>query len=161
MKNFPVLFVLSVLFAGAALAQESAAPPPAVFTVEAGADRDVVMPGKTYLSGFASYRSNAARPGGGRRAGGPGGASSGTGPGITVAWSKASGPGAVTFADATRAETTATFSQTGVYVLSLTGRNFGWLPTQADEAMAHIAKAIRESQSDGTYSARPWLDDDE
>jgi DUF1680 family protein len=119
MKKFAVVFVLPVLLAVAAFAQPNTAPAPAVFTVDAGADRDVVMPGKTCLSGFASYRSSAARPGGARR-----GASSPTGPGVTVAWSKASGPGTVTFADPTRAETTAAFSQTGVYVLSFAGRNF-------------------------------------
>jgi hypothetical protein len=33
---------------------------------------------------------------------------------------------------------------------------------QAARAVADIiARAIRESQSDGTYSARSWLDDDE
>ncbi|MGD0640593.1 MAG: flagellar protein FlgN [Roseiarcus sp.] len=33
---------------------------------------------------------------------------------------------------------------------------------QAAQAVSNIiARAIRESQSDGTYSAQPWLDDDE
>jgi hypothetical protein len=33
---------------------------------------------------------------------------------------------------------------------------------QAAQAVSEIiARAIRESQSDGTYSARPWLDDEE
>jgi len=42
--------------------------------------------------------------------------------------------------------------------------NHRMLHTQLKAARAVseiIAKAIRESQSDGTYSARPWLDDDE
>jgi hypothetical protein len=40
---------------------------------------------------------------------------------LTSAWSVVTGPGAVTFADASHASTTATFSTTGVYVLRLTG----------------------------------------
>jgi len=39
---------------------------------------------------------------------------------LSVAWNKVSGPGTVTFADAQRANTTATFSAPGEYVLRLT-----------------------------------------
>ena len=39
---------------------------------------------------------------------------------MTVQWSKVSGSGDVTFADATSRTTSATFSATGVYVLRLT-----------------------------------------
>lgn len=39
---------------------------------------------------------------------------------LTFSWTKVSGPGNVTFADSTKANTTATFSATGVYVLRLT-----------------------------------------
>lgn len=39
---------------------------------------------------------------------------------LTIAWSKVSGPGVVTFASANAAGTTATFSLPGVYILSLT-----------------------------------------
>jgi hypothetical protein len=113
---------------GAARAQENAstdstaaapAPPP-VLTVQAGEDRDVIMPGKTYLNGFAGYRSTAGRRGGAR---GQRGGAAVTGPVVTVAWSKVSGPGLVTFADAGQAQTTATFSKTGDYVLSFTGNS--------------------------------------
>jgi len=38
---------------------------------------------------------------------------------LTITWSKFSGPGSVTFANANAASTTATFSQTGTYVLRL------------------------------------------
>ena len=40
-----------------------------------------------------------------------------------MAWSKESGPGAVTFADPKSAVTTATFSKPGPYVLKLTANN--------------------------------------
>ena len=42
---------------------------------------------------------------------------------MTAAWSKVSGPGTVTFTDATAASTTATFSAAGSYVLRLTGND--------------------------------------
>jgi len=68
--------------------------------VDAGIDRSVVIGAHTYLSGKADWlkpsRSNVLR------------------------WTKESGPGAVTFADATAAKTTATFSAPGEYVLKLT-----------------------------------------
>ena len=69
-------------------------------TVVAGVDRVVVLGGKTYLSGNVK----------------------GLKPGSTAAvkWSKTSGPGKVTFADAQAAVTTATFSAPGDYVLKLT-----------------------------------------
>ena len=70
--------------------------PPAV---EAGVDRVVVGEGKTYLSGKVSR----VKPGRKRDLG----------------WSKTSGPGEVRFADARAAETTATFSEPGEYVLRL------------------------------------------
>src|SRR6185436_13267594 len=38
---------------------------------------------------------------------------------LTITWTKASGPGTVTFADEHAAETTATFSERGTYVLTL------------------------------------------
>ena len=131
MKKIAVLFVLPLLTAGAAFAQgtannpAAAAPtPPPVLFVDAGVDRDVVMPGKTYLSGYAGYRNPAARRGGGaRRNPGARGAAAPAGPPVTVAWSRASGPGTVTFADPLAAETTAAFSQTGLYTLSFTARN--------------------------------------
>lgn len=68
--------------------------------VNAGADRDVVLDGKTYLSGSVKFlKSN---------------------PAAKVLWSKDSGPGDVKFADAETNTTTATFSEPGDYVLKLT-----------------------------------------
>jgi len=135
MKNIVILSLASVLMTFPVYAQEAtntnttaaaeAPSPPPVLFVNAGVDRDVVMPGKTYLSGYAGYRDPAVRRGGGggRRNAGGRAAAVPTGPPVTVAWAKTSGPGTVTFADPLAAETTATFSQTGVYILSFTGSN--------------------------------------
>lgn len=67
--------------------------------VRAGVDRIVVLGGKTYLSG--GVKSLKPRE-------------------IETEWSKVSGPGEVSFADARAPETTATFSSPGDYVLKLT-----------------------------------------
>ena len=69
--------------------------PPRVY---AGVDRDVMLGGKTYLSGDVKFFK-------------PGSSSK-------LTWSKASGPGAVKFEDA-RTNVTATFSKPGDYVLKL------------------------------------------
>ncbi len=70
-------------------------------SVAVGIDRSVVVGGKTYLAG--KLRSLGKK-----------------GSGTKVAWSKASGPGKVTFADAGEPATTATFSAAGDYDLKLT-----------------------------------------
>jgi len=68
--------------------------------VNAGVDRDVMVGGKTYLSGTLKFlKSN---------------------PTAAVTWSKDSGPGRVTFEAAHTNVTTATFSKPGDYVLKLT-----------------------------------------
>jgi DUF1680 family protein len=69
-------------------------------SVDAGVDRAVVLGGKSYLSGKADWLLPAAAQ--------------------HVRWTKASGPGRVVFADAASADTTATFSMPGEYVLELT-----------------------------------------
>ncbi len=86
----------------------------------AGIDRVTVLQGKTYLRGWAGY-GNSPSAVRGRGAAAPAPVSSGPAP--TVAWSKALGPGAVTFADAKSLITTATFSTPGDYVLKLTADN--------------------------------------
>ena len=68
--------------------------------VSAGVDRDVVVGGKTYLSGSLKFL----KPG----------------QSAEVSWSKDSGPGKVEFADASAPKTAATFSEPGDYVLKLT-----------------------------------------
>ncbi len=72
-------------------------------TVEAGIDRDVVLGGKTYLDGKAEWLK----------------------PSLTsaVLWSKVSGPGRVSFAQASSPVTTATFSAPGDYVLKLSAHD--------------------------------------
>jgi len=86
----------------------------------AGIDRVTVLQGKTYLRGWAGYGNPPSTPRG-RGAVAP--APAPTGPTPTVTWSKAWGPGAVTFADAKSPITTATFSTPGDYVLKLTADN--------------------------------------
>jgi DUF1680 family protein len=84
-------------------------------TVTAGIDRCVVLGGKTYLSGTVKTLT------------GKGGVSAG------VAWSKESGPGEVSFANAGEPATTATFSAVGDYVLKLTA---GKGPLSASSTLA-------------------------
>jgi hypothetical protein len=50
---------------------------------------------------------------------------------VTIAWSKVSGPGEVTFANPTSPVTTASFSQPGTYVLRITARD-GEFTSQAE-----------------------------
>jgi DUF1680 family protein len=69
--------------------------------VRAGVDRDVMLDGKTYLSGTVKPFKSAVAA-------------------AKMTWSKASGPGAVAFADEHTNITTATFSEPGNYVLKLT-----------------------------------------
>ena len=73
--------------------------------VAAGVDRVVVEKGKTYLTGTIKQV----------KTGGAGGDAG-------LAWTKESGPGEVTFADPAAADTTATFSALGDYVLRLTSK---------------------------------------
>ncbi len=93
----------------------------------AGIDRVVMLKGKTYLSGWTGY---GAPPRRGRAGGGGTGRGAADaappvdpGPAPKTLWAKVSGPGDVAFADATAAVTTATFSKTGDYVVSVTADN--------------------------------------
>jgi hypothetical protein len=87
----------------------------------AGIDRVTILPGKTYLRGWAGYgdppRSNQNRG----RQDVPSAAPAG--PAFQAAWTKDSGPGEVKFADAKALITTAAFSTPGAYVLRLTVDN--------------------------------------
>ncbi len=89
----------------------------------AGVDRVVMKHGKTYLNGWTGYGEPPRRG----RAGGSRGAAAAppepAGPAPTTTWSKASGPGAVTFADASAPVTTATFSAPGEYLLQVVADN--------------------------------------
>jgi len=93
----------------------------APLTAVAGVDRIAVSPGKTYLNGWAGYGDPPRRERGRGAPVTPPPESPGPTP--TVTWSKESGPGAVTFADAKAPVTTATFSALGAYVLRLTVDN--------------------------------------
>ncbi|OFW11854.1 MAG: hypothetical protein A3H96_22390 [Acidobacteria bacterium RIFCSPLOWO2_02_FULL_67_36] len=88
----------------------------------AGVDRVVMNHGKTYLNGWVGYGEPPRRGRGGRGAPATPPAEP-PGPPPSVAWSKVSGPGTVTFADATAVVTTATFSTPGTYVLQATADN--------------------------------------
>jgi hypothetical protein len=88
----------------------------------AGVDRVVVLPGKTYLRGWAGYGEPPRR--GPRPRNAPADSTPApTGPTPTVLWRKRSGPGRVTFADPAALQTTATFTAPGTYVLELTADN--------------------------------------
>lgn len=99
----------------AALGERVAEP----VNVVAGVDRVVMKHGKTYLNGWAGY-GTPPRPGRGARGAA---ATAPVGPTVNTTWSKVSGPGAVTFADAHAATTTATFSLPGEYVLQASADN--------------------------------------
>lgn len=70
----------------------------------------------------------------------------------TVAWTKVSGPGTVTFANAKAADTTATFSQAGAYTLRLTANDSALtghddlVVTVADEAAETVAVTLAGPQ---------------
>ncbi len=71
--------------------------------VDAGADRQVELPAAVALDGKVEDDGLPASPGA-----------------VSIGWSKVSGPGTVEFANSAAAQTTATFSQPGTYVLRLT-----------------------------------------
>ena len=93
----------------------------APLTAIAGPDRVTVVTGKTYLNAYAGYgpppRRQPRRPAPGAPPAPP---PEPPGPPPKAAWSKVTGPGTVTFADATAPVTTATFSAPGAYQLKLT-----------------------------------------
>ncbi len=71
--------------------------------VNAGADQTIIFPAAATLDATANDDGLPNPPGA-----------------LTTTWSKVSGPGTVTFANANALQTTVNFSQAGVYVLSLT-----------------------------------------
>ena len=83
---------------------------------------------------------------------------------LTTTWSKASGPGTVTFGDATALTTTATFSASGVYVLSVTAYdgnqstvakvtvNVGGTEIMLGKDIGNPASAGGNTGSAGTYT---------
>jgi hypothetical protein len=67
---------------------------------------------------------------------------------LTTTWSRVSGPGTVTFANANAVDTTATFSTAGTYVLRLTA-NDGQLAV-SDEVTITVGTASQEPDPNGT-----------
>jgi DUF1680 family protein len=97
----------------------SGAAPKFAPRVTAGPDRVAVLPAKTFLRGEVR------------------------GPRESVAWSKASGPGAVTFADANALVTTAEFSVPGEYVLTLRAANGETSTADSLRVRVEAASALR------------------
>lgn len=104
----------------------------------AGIDRVVVLPGKTYLRAWAGYgeppRSAPRRP-----AAADSTPPAPSGPPPAVRWRKRSGPGSVTFADERALTTSATFSETGIYVIELTAEADGATATSSLTVKAEAA----------------------
>ncbi len=106
--------------------------------VMAGIDRCVVLGGKTYLNGTVKTLA-------GKGAASP-----------AVAWSKESGPGEVTFADAGEPTTTATFSAVGDYVLKLTA---GKAPLSASATLAaRVVLPPPKDRLDVVYTKKYTID---
>ena len=67
--------------------------------------------------------------------------------GATVAWSTISGPGTVTFGDATQASTTASFSDAGTYVLRLTATDGELSAFDETSVLVSPAGAVNQAPS--------------
>ena len=89
-------------------------------TVNAGADATVRLPGSAALDGTVS--------------------DDGLPAAFTTAWSKVSGPGMVTFGDATQVDTTASFSVAGVYTLRLQADDTA--TTGQDDVVVTVKEAV-------------------
>ncbi len=108
-----------------AVATGSSDPNPPTNTapvVSAGADKSVVQPNQADLDGTVT---DDGRPAGST---------------VATTWSKVSGPGTVTFGNASAVDTTAAFSTTGAYVLRLTASD-GELTSSDDVAVSVTATA--------------------
>ena len=90
----------------------------------------VILGGKTYLTGALGSLDK-------------------EGDSVTVAWSKVSGPGTVTFAAASAPITTATFSSVGDYVLKLT----------ASPNYARDNRPLSPPEDRSTIRSSVWLKD--
>ncbi|HET9685497.1 MAG TPA: beta-L-arabinofuranosidase domain-containing protein [Gemmatimonadaceae bacterium] len=122
---------------------------------EAGVDRVVVLPGKTYLRGWAGY-GEAPHPGRWRPRNGDSTAVAPTGPAPKVRWRKKSGPGRVSFADPTALQTTATFTTPGTYVLELVADNGETTATSSLTVKAELPPPAR--QLDVVHTTRYSID---
>lgn len=105
-------------------------------TANAGADQTVTLPSQADLNGTVSDD------------GLPAGST------LTSAWAKVSGPGTVTFGDATATDTTATFSTSGVYVLSLTASDGALSSSDQTTVTVNPAPAARPLLP---YTSGAWI----
>ena len=101
--------------------------------VNAGPDRAIALPA-TSLSLAGSVSDDGLPPGAA----------------VTAAWSLVSGPGAVAFADANAAATSATFSTLGTYVLRLTAGD------TALQASDECTVTVYETMGGLPYGGTPW-----
>jgi DUF1680 family protein len=88
----------------------------------AGVDRVTILPGKTYIRGWAGYGDppRPERPRAPQAQNAPPAPPPPAGPDPAVTWSKESGPGEVKFENPKALITTATFTAPGAYILKLT-----------------------------------------
>lgn len=105
--------------------------------VNAGQDQTVVLPAGASLSGTGSDD------------GQPNGV-------LTIAWSKVSGPGTVSFTDASKLTTSVTFGLPGTYVLRLTGDD-GEL-SASDEVTIHVSDPASLREPENPAGATNGLD---
>lgn len=111
----------------------------------AGVDRVVMKHGKTYLNAWAGY-GTPPRAGRASRAAAAGAAAAAatSAPAPTIAWSKRSGPGIVTFADPAAATTSATFSKAGTYQLRVTATNGETTATSTLTVKVELPPPVRQ-----------------
>ena len=96
--------------------------------VSAGGDRDVMLGGETYLSGHVKTVGTLDR----------------------TVWSKDTGPGKVDFGDPRSIETTAVFSETGEYVLTLTAADGRQKASSSLKVLVH--EPPRDDRLDVVYT---------
>ncbi len=106
--------------------------PPLAPVVAAGLDRSVILGSHTFLAGHAVWLTPH--------------------PDNVARWSKSSGPGAVTFADASAPVTTARFSAPGEYTLTLTGSGPG--QKSVSSLHVHVEAAPPRDRLDVVYTTR-------
>ncbi|WP_232298889.1 glycoside hydrolase family 127 protein [Granulicella tundricola] len=104
--------------------------------VDAGLDRSVVLGGKTYLSGKATWLDPK--------------------PQDVVRWGKESGPGTVSFANPAAAVTTATFSASGDYVLKLSANGLEDQPPST--IRVHAEPSPPKKRLDVVYTRKYSID---
>jgi uncharacterized protein len=126
----------------------------------AGIDRVTILPGKTYLRGWAGYgdppkpRRRFVHDGPEALAAAASPAPAGPEPKVT--WSMISGPGNVTFADARSSITTAAFSEPGSYVLKLTADD--GKTTASSTLNVEVETAPPAKQLDAVYARNFSID---